>query len=1713
GIAYFGTSPAPISYLLTTKACVDMSTSRQVLPGVLAADGTVECPDCGTIVQCGKVGISNLEKRHRGSEVCKKTAFKRSKNSQKKNTSILGFLIPKPVKTPSLVQIPPLLGQSSEIETRTPIEEHIPKSPQHDDFFDQLRLLVSRLPESVPEALLTDGLAEFSGDPAIAVDPALSGDVIWEEMLNQMLKRHLGYGKTSDLTAIIRRGELGMDGFIRFMEYFVIERGVSADLIKQKLEHLMETIQRLVEPHTSSESSSQPDLPHVQAIESDNEVEIIKVSHPSNNRIQITDVQLRKCQGYELLIPEGRSPHLCYPFGLHAHTTLPWDYSIINGAMVLRASSCTLQREQTSRNCRACRSLEENTVLKGIINRMNDGIHENTPRPYYSLLHAFELLDRKNAQIDYLRLRGLNQARRLIGQAAALADHKRFLIAMGSGKHERVERLVSIALRQRRGIRGILGLYDAAARQVYKPKSYSEEDDMRGILLWRLGGPRMVQIGHKALGLPSLTTLRHRSLMIPIIPSAGPPRVLEIQKNVEATFESVQELLEEPRIVHQILMFDEIATEKRIRWDHRTNLFLGVCREHAKKVSLEFTTEDDMEEVFRAVDNGEIHAAAEATIGALGILSRNHRLYPARPILISGDCKRESGEEHAKLLQTTLDAVDSRKDLTNLRVVSVASDGETRRGTALVILTFKRKLTENSSIYDLVSVLPLMNLLVGDDDITADKDWKHVIKRLRNLVLRVRGIVIDLIRITPAIIKTHLRENGCSADHIRSLFNPEDQQDVKLAFDLLKDIWTLPLASEAQAPGFINARNALRTLGKLFYHIIFPYICVDLTLSEQIEHLSAAAHLALVLYHQEKKNFLPTLLYIDLMIMIKNAIFCVAKAKVDDPDGSFWLMLLGTDRLETLFGILRTMIGSDANVNLLQLVERITSTTEVANILAKYPHWDRGPRRLRLPGISRDSHELPDAADHIKPGSWRGNVSVKNVSIETSWKRGRRIIETAYPSYTPILAVVESCGGDILSPFGTLLVAATLDNDDVDESVAVAEDDVQYPLAIPDDRVEVEDAITEEDNNEESIRLSSRSAHKSFDRFIEVDGKTMSKARAISLRSKYNKITSSTDRLRRVQEIERYSRPPDGRIYTQSEFGDDLVIHDPIVTLASSEGHLWLCIAEINGFKFHSESVEQLSIASLGEPSVSISCQLLGLRPATTNDDPTQEYDWRTFTLPSERTFTISGALIQCVNPTMLSSDSSNSYYLFQSSSLLALATTIHQLMRAKDLRGIPAIPRSKDFPYRESSGKACFITEPNDNMDIGRDVLHICPRCSPEVPLDQKRPQQILAHIAAHIRHDSSIDVDSEPCGFCLRPSRLCRVYLTKGKGAKGNLRVDSKRSECPNFVSFKYQVAAQSTQSSPCSNVPLQCPLCLPSTPAVWRYNFSHHLETEHPNASKNLYTELWKISKSEVDEMRRIWEDRQKVTIKRVKKKGVAPIEVSEAHRARMVMSKHNDKSNEERSESDGENDTGDIEDDGDEKEKEFEDREDGAADEEDDEEDDDGDDNTLDNLDGYADAPVNNDFHRRMMEIESGDGAWNGWDPEEFDLRQSYVQDPVEHEIEAGTPPVVTPNAATSSRVRSPSIRETDHDLQNRYLDSEIRSLEPSHFTGQSEDEIGRESNRRSQRKRKAVEILEECICGRPVNTESDDRIQCKRAGCETIWYHLSCLGLELAAKNW
>ncbi|KAH9008274.1 hypothetical protein EDB84DRAFT_1671878 [Lactarius hengduanensis] len=562
-------------------------------------------------------------------------------------------------------------------------------------------------------------------------------------------------------------------------------------------------------------------------------------------------------------------------------------------------------------------------------------------------------------------------------------------MAMSKGSVNRLDALLRAGLNRGLGVRGMMELLDRARKGLYKPKNFTEEEMSRGLLFLRLGGARVARLAHQTLGAPSLSTLRHRSnaisLQASLSPCAGFPTKSEIQHNIRVAFQNSRGNAG----CGYTLMIDEIKVEERMQWDPTTNRILGLCREHTEHVGLEFCSMSDARALVHGILVGEIHHASEATVFSIGILSEDRLTWGSRPFVIAGTCKREGCDRHAQLISTVIKACNAEGSMIGCPLFSIASDGESRRGSALTKLTHIRPLDPDSELHVLLGNLRLMNLLVGNNDITADKDPKHVMKRCRNF------------------------SNKVPPHRISYLLNPTDRQD---------EIWTLPPPAPTDKPGFVAAREALLILGSLFRHLVLPFVQVSLSLHEQLVHLSAAAHLATYLFTAKgaRNKAMPSLTFKDLILLVKNVYFCVAKAKVYTPDGNFYLILNGTDQLESTFGVVRSMVGNDANADILTLGYHLSHAVECLKILSEHPTWDRGPRRLHLRRIEDGNGDILSKSDHITPASWEGNVNVRNVTLVTAWNLGRRMVASEFPSnkIEDSLLELENKGHDMEFPFG-----------------------------------------------------------------------------------------------------------------------------------------------------------------------------------------------------------------------------------------------------------------------------------------------------------------------------------------------------------------------------------------------------------------------------------------------------------------------------------------------------------------------------------------------------------------------------------------------------------------------------------------------------------------------------------------------------------------------
>jgi hypothetical protein len=66
--------------------------------------------------------------------------------------------------------------------------------------------------------------------------------------------------------------------------------------------------------------------------------------------------------------------------------------------------------------------------------------------------------------------------------------------------------------------------------------------------------------------------------------------------------------------MHQVIILDELADERHIRWDNSTDKFQGSCWEHNHKVLLTFSSEKELDLLCNALQNNEAHLASEVCL-------------------------------------------------------------------------------------------------------------------------------------------------------------------------------------------------------------------------------------------------------------------------------------------------------------------------------------------------------------------------------------------------------------------------------------------------------------------------------------------------------------------------------------------------------------------------------------------------------------------------------------------------------------------------------------------------------------------------------------------------------------------------------------------------------------------------------------------------------------------------------------------------------------------------------------------------------------------------------------------------------------------------------------------------------------------------------------------------------------------------------------------
>ena len=268
---------------------------------------------------------------------------------------------------------------------------------------------------------------------------------------------------------------------------------------------------------------------------------------------------------------------------------------------------------------------------------------------------------------------------------------------------------------------------------------------------------------------------------------------------------------------------------------------------------------------------------------------------------------------------------------------------------------------------------------------------------------------------------------------------------------------------------------------------------------------------------------MPAQLYHDCQAMIKCAYLVTVRMQQQFPDNPLYLFQLGTDRLEGLFSVLRTLTHN-TNFDMLQCGERLSHATQISQLYQKHPEWKRASKCLQ------------GSQDHMNPTSWVGSPSTSRCSpvlVKGQIRAYQFLSSTKLFSNSKLDYDAWSTEGfTMISPFG-IVVGSSIDPDVLSEQEE--QEEASQVTTVPentesDDEVDIEDVLP----------VDGRAAKG----FIEHEGRMVHKASVVQIL--FSSDPKSSDRLRRVRGMSKHTTST-----LSSDVEDEsLCIGDPCCTLA-----------------------------------------------------------------------------------------------------------------------------------------------------------------------------------------------------------------------------------------------------------------------------------------------------------------------------------------------------------------------------------------------------------------------------------------------------------------------------------------------------------------------------------------------------------------------------------
>ena len=490
----------------------------------------------------------------------------------------------------------------------------------------------------------------------------------------------------------------------------------------------------------------------------------------------------------------------------------------------------------------------------------------------------YEKLSKLASQKKTFRLDALNDARKIVRLENSLDEQKRLLQAIADSDLPRVHQLLRVGIDHGDSARVISNRIAKAARTFTRMEATSDDKDL-ALLTLRIGGPFLLYAHQHAGHLPGKTTANEHSKTL----SSMRFRVsLTAQADTERpTLKSnLRSVKDEPNngggmfgenAVFCSIMIDEFAAQQRPRWRQFDNGVVGMCQ-HAgeQNVDLKLTCQAVLDNLIGKVQSGDIHIAKEVSnIGIAPFRGTNNHF---RPLLCTPTCKADANvNEQVR----TFEAVIEELVLSGANPACLSSDGDGPRRQALTQLCTINNLRSiheewserrdavsaggkqpvkprAAELYEALRNATLFDYSVGPHEVTEEYDWKHLFKRMRELLKSPNGKQeIAGITVRTEDYKDAFREIlKYDEKTIGKLFNPEQCQNVEEAVEFLEAVAEISYKNLADFPAYAKVDKdvifyAIQYMGRMCDTVLRAFLTPSMSVSG---HLALLSELSAMLF-------------------------------------------------------------------------------------------------------------------------------------------------------------------------------------------------------------------------------------------------------------------------------------------------------------------------------------------------------------------------------------------------------------------------------------------------------------------------------------------------------------------------------------------------------------------------------------------------------------------------------------------------------------------------------------------------------------------------------------------------------------------------------------------------------------------------------------------------------------------------------------------------